>query len=365
MEVKQLDLTRQYQQLKPEIDTAIQNVCTSGMFVLGEQVTKLEAEVAQYIGVNHAIGVNSGSAALNLALQALNIGPGDEVIVPANTYIATVFAVSHCGATPIFIDHDEYYNIDPDLIEKAITPKTKAIIPVHLYGQPCNMNRILDIAKPHNIYVVEDCAQAFGAEYYGKKVGSLSDLACVSFYPGKNLGAYGDGGIVLTNNKELDTKLRMLRNDGQVEKYKHDIIGTNERLDSIQAAILSVKLKYLDKWNYSRNYIANLYYNSLAENEKVVLPNLQEHSLHVFHQFVIRLENRDKIKERLWKEFGIGTGIHYPTPVHKQNAYKEFNQVSCPKAEANAPKLLSLPLYPELTKEEVNYVIKSLGECLK
>jgi dTDP-4-amino-4,6-dideoxygalactose transaminase len=335
------------------------------MFCLGEQVAKFEAEVAQYIGVNHAIGVNSGSAALNLALQALSIGPGDEVIVPANTYIATVFAVSHCGATPVFIDHDEYYNIDSDLIEKAITPKTKAIIPVHLYGQPCNMNRILDIAKLHNILVVEDCAQAFGADYYGQKVGSMSDVACVSFYPGKNIGAYGDGGIVLTNNKELDARLRMLRNDGQVEKYKHEIIGQNERLDELQAAVLRVKLKHVDEWNRSRNYIANLYYNALAENEKVVLPNLQENSLHVFHQYVIRIENRDKIKERLWKEFGIGTGTHYPIPVHKQNAYKEFNQVSCPKAEANAPKLLSLPMYPELTKEEVNYVIKSLEECLK
>jgi dTDP-4-amino-4,6-dideoxygalactose transaminase len=227
------------------------------------------------------------------------------------------------------------------------------------------MNRILDIAKLHNILVVEDCAQAFGAEYYGKKVGSMGTLACVSFYPGKNIGAYGDGGIVLTNNKELDARLRMLRNDGQVEKYKHEIIGQNERLDELQAAVLRVKLKHVDEWNRSRNYIANLYYNALAENEKVVLPNLQENSLHVFHQYVIRIENRDKIKERLWKEFGIGTGTHYPIPVHKQNAYKEFNQVSCPKAEANAPKLLSLPIYPELTKEEVNYVIKSLEECLK
>ena len=365
MHVKSFDLTRQYQQLKPEIDKAIQNVCASGMFCLGEQVAKFEAEVAKYIGVNYAIGVNSGSAALNLALQALNIGPGDEVIVPANTYIATVFAVSHCGATPIFVDHDDYHNIDPELIEAKITSKTKAIIPVHLYGQPCNMNRILDIAKLHNIYVVEDCAQAFGAEYFGKKVGTFSDVACVSFYPGKNLGAYGDGGIILTNNEEIKNKLNVLRNDGQVEKYKHEIVGWNERLDCIQAAILSVKLRRIDEWNRIRNYIANLYYNALSENEKIILPNLQSNSYHVFHQFIIRLENRDKIKERLWKEFNIGTGIHYPTPVHKQAAYKEFNQVSCPQTETNAPKLLSLPMYPELTEEEVNYVIKSLEECLK
>jgi dTDP-4-amino-4,6-dideoxygalactose transaminase len=366
MQVKSFDLTRQYQQLKPEIDQAIQNVCASGMFCLGEQVAQFEAEVAQYIGVNHAIGVNSGSAALNLALQALNIGPGDEVIVPANTYIATVFAVSHCEATPVFVDHDEYYNIDHDLIEKAITPKTKAIIPVHLYGQPCNMKRILDIAKLHDIYVVEDCAQAFGADYYGQKVGSMSDVACVSFYPGKNLGAYGDGGIILTNNKELDTKLRMLRNDGQIEKYKHEIVGWNERLDCIQAAILSVKLKHLDEWNQKRARIAEQYKLLIKErNLDVVIPLIMPNTKHVFHQYVILIKNRDEVKKKLWEQYKIGTGVHYPIPVHKQQAYKDYNNISCHNTENNASKLLSLPMYPELTKEEVNYVIKSLEECLK
>jgi dTDP-4-amino-4,6-dideoxygalactose transaminase len=361
MEVKQLDLTRQYQQLKPEIDRAIQNVCASGMFVLGEQVAKFEAEVAQYIGVNYAIGVNSGSAALNLALLALNIGPGDEVIVPANTYIATVFAVSHCGATPVFVDHDEYYNIDPDLIEKAITQKTKAIIPVHLYGQPCNMNNILFLAKLHNLYVVEDCAQTFGAEYYGKKVGSMGDLAAVSFYPGKNLGAYGDGGIVLTNNKELNAKLRMLRNDGQVEKYRHEIIGWNERLDCIQAAILSVKIKYIDEWNQKRVRIAEQYSLLIKErNLDVVIPSIMPNTKHVFHQYVILIKNRDKIKKKLWEQYKIGTGVHYPIPVHKQHAYKDYNNISCPNTENNAFKLLSIPIYPELTQEEVKYVVSCL-----
>jgi dTDP-4-amino-4,6-dideoxygalactose transaminase len=365
MEVKQLDLTRQYQKLKIEIDKAIQDVCASGMFVLGEQVAKFEAEVAQYIGVNHAIGVNSGSAALNLALLALNIGPGDEIIVPANTYIATVFAVSHVGATPIFIDHDEYYNIDPDLIKKAITHKTKAIIPVHLYGQPCNMNRILDIAKLHNIFVVEDCAQAFGAEYYGKKVGTFSDIACVSFYPGKNIGACGDGGIVLTNNKELDARLRMLRNDGQVEKYKHEIIGFNERLDSIQAAILSVKLKYIDEWNQKRARIAKQYSLLIKErNLDVVIPLIIPNSKHVFHQYVILIKNRDEVKKRLLEEYKVATNIHYPTPCHKQKCYSKYNKINCPQTEINASKLLSLPIYPELPLENVKYVINCLEAIL-
>jgi dTDP-4-amino-4,6-dideoxygalactose transaminase len=366
MEIKQLDLVRQYQQLKPEIDKAILEVCASGMFCLGEQVAKFEAEVAQYIGVNHAIGVNSGSAALNLALQALNLGPRDEVIVPANTYIATVFAVSHCGATPVFIDHDDYYNIDPDLVEKAITPKTKAIMPVHLYGQPCNMNRILDIAKLHNIYIVEDCAQAFGAEYYGKKVGTFSDVACVSFYPGKNLGAYGDGGIVLTNNKELDAKLRMLRNDGQVEKYRHEIVGQNERLDSIQAAILSVKLKYIDEWNQKRASIAEQYNLLIKErNLDVVAPSLMPNTKHVFHQYVILIKNRDEVKKKLWEQYKIGTGVHYPIPVHKQQAYKDYNNIRCHNTENNASKLLSIPMYPELTQEEVKYVVSCLEKEIK
>ena len=366
MGVPQLSLTRQYQQLKTEIDKAIQGVCASGMFCLGEQVTKFEAEVAQYIGVSHAIGVNSGSAALNLAILALDIGPGDEVIVPANTYIATVFAVSHAGATPVFVDHDAYYNIDQNLIEKAITSKTKAIIPVHLYGQPCNMNRILDTAKLHNIYVVEDCAQAFGAEYMGQKVGSFSDVACVSFYPGKNLGAYGDGGMILTNNKELATKLRMLRNDGQTEKYKHEIGGWNERLDEVQSAILRVKLPHIDEWNQKRAWIAENYSLLIKErNLDVTVPQIMPNVKHVFHQYVVQVKNRDAVKKILWEQYKIGTGIHYPMPVHKQNAYKEFNNISCPNTEKNAQTLLSLPMFPELDYSELLYVVDKLEETLK
>lgn len=366
MKVAQLDLTRQYKQLKPEIDQAILDVCASGMFCLGEQVAKFEAEVAQYIGVKHAIGVNSGSAALNLALIALNIGPGDEVIVPANTYIATVFAVSHVGATPVFVDHDEYYNIDPNLIEKAITPKTKAIIPVHLYGQPCNMKRILDIATLHNLFVLEDCAQSFGTEYMGQKVGSFGDLAAVSFYPGKNLGAYGDGGIILTSNKELDTKLRMLRNDGQTEKYKHEIVGWNERLDTLQSAILSIKLKYLDNWNNNRIQIANYYTELLTSKQlPIITPQTADNVKHIYHQYVIKILNRDKIRKNLWEKYKIGTGIHYPTPCHKQPCYKIYNNISCPNTENNASKLLSLPMYPELKVEEVKYVVDCLEKEIK
>jgi len=366
MRVQQLDLTRQYQQLKPEIDQAIQDVCASGMFCLGEQVTKFEAEVAQYIGVSHAIGVNSGSAALNLALIALDIGPGDEVIVPTNTYIATVFAVSHVGATPVFVDHDKYYNIDPKEVSKKITNKTKAIIMVHLYGQPCNIKEIFEIALENKLWLIEDCAQSFGAEYMGQKVGGFSDVACISFYPGKNLGAYGDGGMILTSNKELDTKLRMLRNDGQTEKYKHEIVGFNERLDCIQAAILSVKLKHIDEWNQKRNDIAEMYNDLITERGLgIILPKTMPNVKHIYHQYVIRLKNRDEVKKKLWELYKIGVGIHYPIPVHKQIAYKEFNNVSCPNTEKNASMLLSLPMYPELTFEEVQYVVNSLEECLK
>jgi len=361
-----LDLKKQYQTLKPEIDKAILSVCESGIFCLGENVAQFEKELAKYLGVNYVLGVNSGSAALLLALEALGIKEGDEVMVPANTYIATVFAVSHVRAIAIFIDHDEYYNINPELIEEKITNKTKAIIVVHLYGQPCQMNRILEISKKYNLFLIEDCAQAIGAEYNNKKVGTFGDIACLSFYPGKNLGAYGDGGAVLTNNIELADKIKMLRNDGQKQKYEHEIIGYNERLDEIQAAVLKVKLNCLDIWNASRSGIAEMYFNFIAEkNLNVIVPAIQKNVKHIYHQFVIQIQNRDKIKNKLWEKYQIGTGIHYPIPVHKQKCYKEFNQISCPETEKNASKLLSLPMYPELTLEEAKYVIDSLEKILK
>lgn len=376
MKVPQLDLTRQYQNIKPEIDKAILDVCSSGMFCLGETVKKFEEDVAEYIGVKHAIGVNSGSASLNLALEALEIGPGDEVIVPANTYIATVFAVSHVGATPVFVDHDEYYNIDPKEVEKAITNKTKAVIAVHLYGQPCKMEELVDLCNAKGLFLVEDAAQAFGAVYKGKKVGSFGIVSCVSFYPGKNLGAYGDGGIILTNNDRIEKKLRMLRNDGQSTKYHHDIIGWNERLDSVQAAILNVKLKYIDEWNRKRANIAATYRDLIKEKKlNVVVPEVLKNVKHVYHQYVIEIPHkidiyglsprRNDIRIKLWENYKIGTGIHYPIPVHKQECYKKYEKKYCPKTEKGAYKLLSLPMFPELTYEEAKHVIDCLEKCLR
>jgi len=359
MQVKQLDLTRQYQQIKPEINKAIQDVCESGMFCLGENVKKFEEEAANYIGVKYAIGVNSGSASLILALEALGIGKGDEVIVPANTYIATIFAVSHVGATPVFVDHDTYYNINVNEVKEKITKKTKAVIAVHLYGQPCNMDELVDITSANGLFLVEDCAQAFGAEYKGKKVGSFGHVACFSFYPGKNLGAYGDGGIVLTSIDRLEKKLRMLRNDGQSNKY------------------LRVKLKYTDEWNQKRVNIA-IIYSALIREKKldVIIPEVMKDVKHVYHQYVIQipyrptisgvnLHRRDDIRVKLWKDYQIGTGIHYPIPCHKQECYKDFSKEYCPNTENNAPKLLSLPMFPELTYDEAKYVVEKLEECLK
>lgn len=362
-----LDLKRQYKNLKPEIDEAIQRVVDSGMFCMGNEGKAFEKELAEYVGVKHAIGVNSGSAALTLAIQALGIGEGDEVIVPANTYIATPFGVSHNGAKPVFVDHDGYYNINPDLIEDKITRNTKAILVVHLYGQPAQMDDIMRIAKHHNLFVIEDCAQALGATHEDKGVGSFGDIACVSFYPGKNLGAYGDGGAILTNVDYLANKVRELRNDGRrTEKYTHYSIGWNERLDEIQAAILRVKLKYLDRWNIDRRSIANVYKALIVgQNLKVDLPIELSGVKHVYHQFVIRVGNRDKIRQELWDKYQIGTGIHYPIPCHKQPCYDTGVVSCCFLTEVQAGRLLSLPMYPEMTYKEVKQVIAALKKVLQ
>jgi len=363
--IPQLNLTRQYKQLKPRIDKAILDVCAKGMFCLGENVKKFEEEVADYIGVKHAIGVNSGSASLILALEALGIGPEDEVIVPANTYIATIFAVSHVGATPVFVDHDEYYNIDINQVKKKLTKKTKAVIAVHLYGQPCKMDGLVDFTSANALFLVEDCAQAFGAAYKGKKVGSFGHVSCVSFYPGKNLGAYGDGGIILTNIDIIEKRIRMLRNDGQSAKYTHDVVGHNERLDEIQAAILRVKLKHIDYWNLKRKHIATMYKDLILKKKlSIVLPVVMKDAKHVYHQYVIQIVNRDAIRQKLWDNYQIGTGIHYPKPCHKQKCYADYNNVSCPQTEKNASSLLSLPMFPELTDKEVITVIEKLEDLI-
>ena len=364
--IKQFDLLEQYSQLKPEIDSRLANVFSTCQFCLGPQVREFETRLAKYLGAKHAIGVSSGSAALTLSLKALDIGQGDGVVVPANTYIATAFAVSHCGATPIFVDNDEYYNLDIKDLERKITFATKAIMAVHLYGLPANMNKISMIAKKYDLKVIEDSAQALGAEYEYQKVGTLSDIGCFSFYPAKNLGCCGDGGMVVTDNDKLNEKLRQLRDDGRTAKYTHKIIGHNNRLDEIQAAILNVKLKYLDEWNRKRQLIANIYTEEIWQKRlPIIIPKEVKNCSHIYHQYVIRIENRDKIRQILWDKYQIGTGVHYPIPVHQQEAYKGFNDVSCPSAERNADKLLSLPMYPELSADSAIKVIEALEKEIK
>lgn len=377
MEIKQLDLRRQYNQIKTEVDKAILGVCESGMFCLGENVKKFEEEAAKYIGTKYGIGVNSGSASLNLALEALNIGPEDEVLVPANTYIATVFAISHVGATPVFVDCNTNYTIDVEQAKQKLTKKTKAVIAVHLYGQACDMDELVDFTAANGLFLIEDCAQAFGATYKGKKVGSFGHVGCLSCYPGKNLGAYGDGGIIFTNIKMIEERLRILRNDGQPKKYNHSYIGYNERLDEIQAAVLRVKLKYIDNWNLERNNIATIYSQLITEKRMaIILPAIAPERNHVWHQFVIRIptfENRsgvimgntrNKIRKILWEDYKIGTGIHYPIPCHKQECYKEYNNLSMLNTEHYAKELLSLPMFPELSYKEIKIVVEKLAEAL-
>ena len=353
-----VDLRRQYLSIKNEIDEAIQTVLNSGVFITGENVRAFEKEFANYIGVKYAIGVNSGTDALTIALRALGIERGDEIITVSFTFVSTVDCVVHNGGMPVFIDIEpESYTIDIRQIEKAITKKTKAIIPVHLYGHPADMDPILKTAEKHGLYVIEDAAQASGAEYKGKKVGSLGHVACFSFYPSKNLGAYGDGGTIVTNDQEIAEKVKFLREYGQREKYSHELIGYNSRLDEIQAAILRVKLKHLDGWNERRRVLAKLYVDLLTcLEDQIKLPIEKRHAEHVFHLFVIQVSARDELKKYL-ASHGIQTGIHYPIPVHLQKAYSSIiSNAPTPNTERCASHVLSLPMFPELTEEEVAFI---------
>src|SRR3989338_7382854 len=347
------DLKRQYATIKNEIDSAVFSVLENGVFVLGENVAAFEKEFAAYNGNKHCIGVASGTDALILSLRALDIGPGDEVITVANTASPTVMAIMSVGATPILADCDSHYNIDTALIEQKITRKTKAIIPVHLYGQPCDMKEIRSIANKHSLKIIEDCAQAHGAEYSGKKVG-FSGIGCFSFYPTKNLGAYGDGGAIVTDDDELAEKLRMLRFYGQKKTYDSLFFVYNSRLDEIQAAILRVKLKHLESWIKARRHIAKLY-NELLSG--VIIPEEKTGRKHAYHLYVIRIKQRDALMAYL-KERGIGTGIHYPVPIHMQKAFSLPGNY--PKAERNAKDILSLPMFPELREEEVRKVAEDV-----
>ena len=363
MHIPFVDLRAQYTSLTPEVQQAISAVLERGDFVLGEAVALFEAEFAAYCEAGYAVGVDSGTSALELALRAIGIGPGDEVITVANTFIATAFAVSYTGARPVFVDVDPHtYNMDVSRIEEAVTARTKAIIPVHLYGQPADMDPILEIARQHNLAVIEDACQAHGARYKGKRVGSLGRAAAFSFYPSKNLGAYGDGGMFVTNDQGIADRVRMLRNHGQRAKYQHLLQGYNRRLDSIQAAVLRVKLKHLDGWNASRRRCAQMY-NELLGRDLVVTPVEADYAEAVYHLYVIRTQERDGLQTHLHSK-GIDTGIHYPIPIHKQPAYQDlaYDKQRLPITEACAREALSLPMYPELSNESIAYVARAIED---
>ena len=364
-EVPFVDLSRILKDILPEVEEKIHDIIFSSNFVCGKYVKEFEEKFAKYLGVKHCIAVNSGTSALYLALMALGVKKGDEVILPVNTFIATAEAVSLLGAKPVFVDVDEKtYNIDVEKVKEAITDKTKIIIPVHLYGQCCDMDEINEIAEKHGLYVLEDACQAHGAEYKGRKAGSLGDIAAFSFYPSKNLGAFGEGGAVATNNSELAEKIRMLRDHGSKEKYYHEIIGGNFRMDEIQGAVLSTKLKFLDKWNNMRREAAKLY-NELLDGV-VITPYEAPYNKHVYHLYVIRVKNRDKVREYLHSK-GVHTGIHYPVPIHLQKAYSFMNlsKGAFPIAERVVNEILSLPMFPYITEEEIYYVVERLKEGVK
>ncbi|ODS34720.1 MAG: aminotransferase DegT [Candidatus Scalindua rubra] len=363
MEIPFFDLKRQYDCLKEELDNAFLRVFKKGIFILGENVRLFEEEFANFFGVRFAVGVGSGTEALHLSLKACEIGPGDEVITVPNTAVPTISAISFAGAKPILVDiTQDTFTMNVKKIEEKITNRTKAILPVHLYGHPTEMEQITKLAKVYNLKTIEDACQAHGAKYRGKNTGTIGDLGCFSFYPTKNLGAYGDGGMIVTNNEELYKKLIMLRNYGEVKKFTSKIEGFNSRLDELQAAILRVKLKYLDEWNNKRRDIAMLY-QQLLEGSNIQLPCEKEWSRHVYHLFVIRANKRDALKDYLEKH-GIGTQIHYPIPIHQQKAYKilGYQVGDFPISERNAEEILSLPIYPELTTEEIEAVASLITE---
>jgi len=363
MSVPFLDPSQTYLELRTELDDAYQRVMRSGSYILGETVSNFENNFARYCEASHCFGVANGLDALTLILQGFDIGPGDEVIVPSHTFMATWLAVSNVGATPIPVEvHERTYNLNPDHIESAITNKTKAIIPVHLYGQPADMTPIMETAARYDIRVIEDAAQAHGAKYKGRKVGSIGDAAAWSFYPGKNLGAFGDAGAITTNNDALADKLLMLRNYGSKEKYRHEILGHNSRLDPIQAAFLDVKLRYIDQWNSHRKELANSYIGALSQ-ASLLLPFTPDWAESVWHLFVIRHQNRNALQKHL-DTMGIGTLIHYPIPPHKQLAYSDraFDAYNLSQTEIIAGQVLSLPIGPHLSPEQCDLVTSAIRE---
>jgi dTDP-4-amino-4,6-dideoxygalactose transaminase len=358
-----LDLKAQYRAIKSEIDEAVSRVLESGQFTLGEEVSAFEREFAEYSGGGEAIGVNSGTSALHLALLAAGVGPGDEVITTPFSFAATVATILYCGATPVLVDIDEAtFNIDPARVEAAITPRTKALLPVHLYGQPAEMDPILTAAQARGIVVIEDAAQAHGAEYRERRVGSLADMACFSFYPTKNLGAYGEAGAVVTQNPEYARTIRLLRNWGG-PRYQHDLRGYNYRMENLNGAMLRVKLRHLEAWTEARCALASAYDETLAD-AGVAIPRRLAHVRHVYHAYTIRSTDRDRLVQQM-AGAGVQTGVHYPAPIHMQPAYRDarYPAGSLPNAEAAAREVMSLPIYPEMTREQVLKVSAAVHDC--
>lgn len=360
-----LDLKTQYDQLRDEIAAAIQGVLESGAFVLGPDVKALEQEVADYCRCRHGVGVASGTDALRLSLAALEIGAGDEVITTPFTFVATANTISHSGARPVFVDIDPLtYNLDPAAVAAAVTPATKAIVPVHLYGQPAAMDAIMAIAEQHGLAVIEDAAQAIGAEYQGRRAGSIGHVGCLSFYPTKNLGAYGDAGMVVTNDAALADKLDVLRRQGGKTKYFHQVLGFNSRLDTMQAAVLRVKLRYLERWQEARRAAARRYTELLAASgAPVVTPYVRPDVRHVYHQYTIRAPQRDALAQHL-QQRGVGTMIYYPLPLHLQGLYRDLGMAegSLPHAEAAGHEVLSLPMFPELSVAQQEEIVAAIAE---
>jgi dTDP-4-amino-4,6-dideoxygalactose transaminase len=365
--IPMLDVSWQYRQLKSEIDAVMQEVAERGRYILGPNVKALEKEIAEYCGCQFGIGVGNCTDALHLALRALRVGPGDEVITTPFTFVATTEAIGIVGATPVFVDIDPAtYNIDVSKIEAAITPRTKAIIPVHLYGQPCDMDPLMEVARKHGLKVVEDCAQALGATYRGKKVGSFGDVGCFSFFPSKNLSCMGDGGMCVTNDPDIAERIEMLRRHGGKIKYHHTEIGLNSRLDELHAAVLRVKFRKLDEWNSARIRVADTYDRLLEGMAGVEKPFRMPEAEHVFHQYTIRVPNRDKVQARM-KEFGVETMVYYPVPLHLQevHAHLGYSEADCPEAVKAARECLSIPMGPEMDTPTCERVVNALRASLE
>jgi dTDP-4-amino-4,6-dideoxygalactose transaminase len=360
-----VDLPAQYRALKPEIDSAVGRVLESAQFILGPAVTAFERDFAGFCTAKEAIGVNSGTSALHLSLLAAGVEPGDEVITVPFTFVATVAAIEYAGARPVLVDVDpEFLTMDPAKLEAAITPRTKAIIPVHLFGQPADMDPIMAIARKYGLVVIEDACQAHGAEYKGRRCGSIGQLGCFSFYPGKNLGAYGEGGAVVTSDPDLAKKIRLLRAWGEETRYEHKYRGFNYRMDGVQGAILGVKLRYLEAWTEARRRNAAEYGRQLADTS-VTLPRERDEVRHVYHLYVVRLQQRDAWRDRL-TQAGVQTGVHYPIPVHLQPAYRDlgYSAGAFPVSERASAEVLSLPMFPELTHDQIKDIALALSPCV-